>query len=76
MTTDGKDIDIGASAVNRGRRLFWCERYGVAPIEQMIDAFGDDTEETDDAVIAIVKINPACWLNIDLRTYSQDRLPN
>lgn len=77
MTTGaGQNIEIGASAVNTAKRLFWCERYGVNEITNFFDAFGEDTDDPEDAVMAIVKIHPACWLNIDLRDYTRTLAPN
>jgi hypothetical protein len=68
----GRSIDIGFSSVNRGQRLFWCERYGACEIAQFIDAFGDDTDEPEDAVVAIVKVHQDCWLNVQLNDYTRD----
>jgi hypothetical protein len=67
-----RSIDLGQSSVNRGQMLFWCERYGVCEITNYIDAFGDDTLDPEDAVVAIVRVHQGCWLNIDLNDYPRD----
>jgi hypothetical protein len=61
-----REVHLGDQAVNIGQRLFWCETFGVGRIVSFIDSFGDASDDDDDAVMAIVKIDEACWLSVEL----------
>ena len=65
------DIDPGQEAVNVGKRLYWSETLGPGEITNFYDEFGDEIEDGQNAVAAVVKIHDRCWLQIDLRDYPQ-----
>jgi hypothetical protein len=58
----GREVDLGDQAVSINQRLFWCEVFGVGQIVSFIDSFGDESDDDDDAVMAIVRIDEGCWL--------------
>lgn len=60
----------GPSMLNLIERRFWCEDLGEGVIEDLLDDEGELTDEPALAVVAIVKISPAIWLNIRVRDYA------
>ncbi len=71
MATHSNEIEIGQQAINLTRRLYWCEGLGEGQITNFIDPFGEDTDDPDDAVQAIVRIRDDCWLNVDLTGFER-----
>lgn len=59
----------GQQAINLRKRLFWSEEFGVGAITNLYDAFGDETDDEEDAAQAVVKINEGCWLSVDLTAF-------
>lgn len=60
----------GASQLNLSERLFWCEDFGLGEIVEFLDDRGEHTDDPDEAVVAIVKISPAIWLDIRVGDYT------
>lgn len=62
-------------AVNIGKRLYWNAIDGDGVITNFQDAWGDETDDPEDAVVAIVQIKRGGWLAVDLREFNHGAEP-
>ena len=67
--TGAREVNLGETAVNMRRRLFWSEQFGVSEIVTFLDHEGDEIEDADEAIVAVVKLAENAWLRVDLSDY-------
>lgn len=56
-------------AVNRQQRFALTNRGEVCPITNLIDAFGDETDDPFEAVAAVAELDADHWFSIDLTQF-------
>lgn len=60
-------------AINRTRRLVLLDSGAVVPIETMIDADGERTNDPDECFCAIVQLPCGRWACCDLREFEDSQ---
>lgn len=66
---------MAVEAVNFGTRQALLDTGEVVPIKNMIDADGYDTDEPEEALVAIAgPLATGGWLSIDLSAFSFERV--
>ena len=61
-------------AVNRHQRIATTDDGRVCEITNFYDCRGDETDDVDAAIAAVVKISERAWMAIDLRLFTSTPL--